>query len=53
MPLSRVFSWKKPEKLRPLAVLQFHSEPVEALAYSLKVTLNQSCHVKYSPLQSS
>ena len=30
----RVFSWKKPEKLKPLAVLDFHSEPVEAMAFS-------------------
>ena len=30
----RVFSWKKPEKLKPLAVLDFHSEAVEAMAFS-------------------
>jgi len=30
----RVFSWKKPEKLKPLAVLDFHSEAVEAMTFS-------------------
>ena len=30
----RLFSWKKPEKVKPLAVLDFHSEAVEALAFS-------------------
>ena len=30
----RVFSWKNPEKVKPLAVLQFHSESVECMAFS-------------------
>jgi WD40 repeat protein len=30
----RLFSWRRPERLRPVAVLQFHSGPVEALAFS-------------------
>jgi len=30
----RLFSWLKPHKLKPLAVLQFHGEPVESLISS-------------------
>ena len=30
----RVFSWKNPAKLKPLAVLDFHTEAVEAMAFS-------------------
>ena len=30
----RVFSWVKPDKLKPLAVLKFHAESVEAVAFS-------------------
>ena len=30
----RVFSWVKPERLKPLAVLPFHAESVEAVAFS-------------------
>jgi WD40 repeat protein len=28
----KVFSWKKPEKLKPLGALKFHSDTVEAVA---------------------
>ncbi len=28
----RLFSWLKPEKLKPLGALKFHSESVEAVA---------------------
>ena len=30
----RIFSWVKPEKLKPLAVLKFHAETVEAVSFS-------------------
>jgi WD40 repeat protein len=30
----RLFSWKKPERLKPLGALKFHSETVEAVAFS-------------------
>ena len=30
----RVFSWKNPAKLKPLAVLDFHTEAVEAMVFS-------------------
>ena len=30
----RIFSWVKPEKLKPLAVLNFHADTVEAVAFS-------------------
>ena len=30
----RVFSWKRPARLKPLAVLDFHSEAIEAMAFS-------------------
>jgi len=30
----RVFSWVKPDRLKPLAVLKFHTETVEALTFS-------------------
>jgi len=32
----RLFSWKYPEKLKPLAVLHFHTAAVEALAFTSK-----------------
>jgi len=30
----RIFSWKKPERCKPLAVLQFHCQAVECFAFT-------------------
>jgi len=40
----RVFSWKHPDKLKPLAVLQFHSGSVENITFTQKPPPSGRCN---------